>query len=106
MWSRGGKKGEILSTTGNTKTGQFVSQGEVRGLRRTWLVHTLLKATNANVCASIVPARSFLASARGSRTAERLSWGMNARDSKCIFEKILLGNEEDCAGNEEAAEVR
>ena len=53
-----------------------------------------------------MPGRSFLASARGSRIAERLSWGMNARDSKCMFEKILLGNEEDCTGIEEAAEVR
>ena len=48
---------------------------------RTWLVHTLLNATKANVCASIVPARSFFANARGIKTALRASCGMKARDS-------------------------
>ena len=51
---------------------------------RTWLVQTLLNATKANVCASIVPARSFFANARGIKTALRASWGINARDSKRI----------------------
>ena len=54
------------------------------GILRTWLVHTLLNATKANVCASIVPARSFFANARGMKTALRASWGMNAMDSKRI----------------------
>ena len=62
---------------------------------RTWLVHTLLNATKANVCASIVPARSFFANARGIKTALRASWGINARVSKRM--------EPDCGG---IAEVR
>ncbi len=48
---------------------------------RTWLVHTLLNATNANVCASIVPARSFFANTRGIKIALRASCGIKARDS-------------------------
>ena len=47
-------------------------------------MHTLLNATKAKVCASIVPARSFFANARGMKTALRASWGMNAMDSKRI----------------------
>jgi hypothetical protein len=41
----------------------------------------LLKATNANVCASIVDGKSFFARARGIMTALRRSWGMKARRS-------------------------
>ena len=48
---------------------------------RTWLVHTLLNVTNANVCASIVPARSFFANTRGIKTALSASCGIKARDS-------------------------
>jgi len=47
----------------------------------TWLVQTLLNVTNANVCASIVPGKSFLASPNGMAKTERKSWGANARDS-------------------------
>ena len=57
----------------------------------TWLVQTLLKATNANVCASIVLGRSFFARARGMMMALRASCGMKARDSKWSFE----GEEEE-----------
>jgi hypothetical protein len=38
-------------------------------LNRTWLVHTLLNVTNANVCASIVAGKSTLASTKGIKTA-------------------------------------
>ncbi len=47
----------------------------------TWLVQTLLKVTNANVCASMVFGRSFFASASGMNTALRISCGTNARRS-------------------------
>lgn len=47
----------------------------------TWLVQTLLNATKANVCASIVLGRSRFASAKGISRAERKSWGIKARDS-------------------------
>ena len=51
------------------------------GRSRTWLVQTLLKVTNAKVCASMVDGRSFFARRRGKANAERKSWGMKARDS-------------------------
>lgn len=57
----------------------------------TWLVQTLLKVTNANVCANIVPARSFLASASGIKKALRASCGMKARDS---IRKLLVRSPE------------
>jgi len=44
-------------------------------------VQTLLKVTNANVCASIVDGKSFLASTRGIKTALRSSCGMKAKRS-------------------------
>ena len=50
--------------------------------KNTWLVQTLLKVTNANVCANMAPARSFFASASGIRKALRVSCGTKARDSK------------------------
>jgi len=49
--------------------------------RLTWLVQTLLKVTKANVCASIVLARSFLASNNGITTKESKICGRNASDS-------------------------
>jgi hypothetical protein len=49
--------------------------------RLTWLVQTLLKVTKANVCASIVLARSFFASRSGITTRESKIWGRNANDS-------------------------
>ena len=52
----------------------------VTGTALTWLVQTLLNATNANVCASIVLGRSRFASTSGISSAERKSWGMKARD--------------------------
>lgn len=45
----------------------------------TWLVQTLLNVTNAKVCASIVPARSFLASKIGIATNESKICGRKAR---------------------------
>lgn len=60
----------------------------------TWLVHTLLKVTKANVCASIVLARSFFASRSGRAIAERNSWGMKARDSSLIEVDGLAMDEE------------
>jgi len=45
-------------------------------------VQTLLKATNANVCASIVLGRSFFANTSGMATAERNNCGAKARDSR------------------------
>lgn len=47
----------------------------------TWLVQTLLNVTKANVCASIVEGKSFLAKARGIMTALSRSCGTNARRS-------------------------
>ena len=67
----------------NNEKGIIFSDAMYRILR-TWLVHTLLNATKANVCASSVPARSFFANARGIKTALRASCGMNAMDSKRI----------------------
>lgn len=67
----------------NAQTRPMFSDAMYRN-SRTWLVHTLLNATKANVCASIVPARSFFANARGIKTALRASWGINARVSKRI----------------------
>lgn len=45
-------------------------------------MQTLLKDTKAKVWASIVDGRSFLAKSNGSATAERKSWGINAKDSR------------------------
>jgi hypothetical protein len=47
----------------------------------TWLVQTLLKVTNAKVCASNVDGRSFFARQRGMATIDRNICGMNAADS-------------------------
>lgn len=47
----------------------------------TWLVQTLLKVTNANVCASIVLAKSCLASNKGIAMRESEICGKNASDS-------------------------
>jgi len=52
-------------------------------------VQTLLKATKAKVCASIVEGRSFFASTRGRARAERKSCGMNARDSMFKLEGVV-----------------
>lgn len=54
----------------------------------TWLVQTLLKVTNEKVCANIVDGRSFFANKSGSAMAERNSCGMNAKDSRCIYEGV------------------
>src|SRR5690554_5923665 len=63
--------------------GEELEKGTRRGKgdKLTWLVQTLLKVTKAKVCAIIEVARSFFATTRGIRTAERSSWGMKARDS-------------------------
>ena len=53
----------------------------------TWLVQTLLNVTKANVCASIVLARSFFARSRGIAMTERKSWGRKARDSTPMVEE-------------------
>lgn len=42
-------------------------------------MQTLLNATKANVCASIVDGRFRFASTSGIRTAERSSWGRKAK---------------------------
>lgn len=47
-------------------------------------MQTLLNATNAYVCASIAPARSFLPSAAGMISTASTSCGMNASDSKLV----------------------
>jgi hypothetical protein len=52
----------------------------------TWLVQTLLKDTNAKVCASMVAGRSFLARMKGNAKADRKIWGINAADSRRMIE--------------------
>lgn len=47
--------------------------------RKYWLVQTLLKATNANVWASKVVGKSFLARTKGIRTVASRSCGKKAR---------------------------
>ena len=49
-----------------------------------------MKVTNANVCASIVPARSRFASAKGMARAERKSCGRKASDSKLGFVEVKV----------------
>lgn len=66
---------------------------EERG--NTWLVQTLLKVTKAKVCASIVLARSFLASRSGRAMAERNNCGMKARDSRFMVDEDGVVREED-----------
>ena len=44
----------------------------------------MLNATNAYVCASMVPARSFLPRAAGMTSTANTSCGMNASDSKLV----------------------
>lgn len=56
----------------------------------------MLKATNAYVCASIVPARSFLPNTAGIISTARTSCGMNASDSKLV-EVGGSGEDEDDA---------
>ena len=63
-------------------------------IQRTWLVHTLLNVTKANVCASIVLARSFFAKARGIKNALRASCGIKARDSN-LTAPVADGTAED-----------
>ena len=53
----------------------------IRAIVHTWLVHTLLNVTKANVCASMVVGRSFFAMTRGTRMQESRSCGRNAIDS-------------------------
>jgi hypothetical protein len=60
----------------------FVLESIVASL--TWLVQTLLKETNAKVCASIVEGRFFFARRRGSAKADKNSCGKKAMDSKFI----------------------
>ena len=72
-----------LQVHNNAQTRPMFSDATYRN-SRTWLVQTLLNATKANVCASIVPARSFFANARGMKIALRPSWGMKASVSKRI----------------------
>lgn len=49
----------------------------------------MLKVTNAKVCASIVLARSFLASIKGIASTERKSCGTNAKDStRKLFDRV------------------
>lgn len=62
------------------------------GKKHTWLVQTLLNVTKANVCASIVDGRSFLASTSGIATRLSNSCGMNARDSRGTAE-VPVGEE-------------
>ena len=57
-------------TIGSTVANLVFVTGQFRW-RLTWLVQTLLKVTKANVCASIVDARSFFARTRGMAIAER-----------------------------------
>lgn len=52
-----------------------------RRLGLTWLVQTLLKVTKANVCASIVLARSFFANSNGITTRDSEICGRKASDS-------------------------
>jgi len=66
--------------------------------RKYWLVQTLLKVTNAKVCANIVFGRSFFASTKGVNTALRSSCGRNARRSNpkdCVAGPTLAGFGED-----------
>jgi hypothetical protein len=61
----------------------------------TWLVHTLLNVTKAKVCASMVLARSFLASKRGRAIADRKSCGMKAKDSRFTASVSVVKGTED-----------
>lgn len=54
-------------------------------------MQTLLNVTNANVCASMQLARSFLAKVRGMATTLRKSCGMNASDSNFSFDGDAAG---------------
>lgn len=60
---------------------------------RTCDVQTLLKETKANVCASIVLARSFLARRSGSAKELRKSCGTNARDSRWMGASLGFADE-------------
>jgi hypothetical protein len=51
-------------------------------------VQTLLKLTNANVWASMVEGKSFLARSRGMAKAERKSCGRKATDSRWMGEVV------------------
>lgn len=64
------------------RMGSECDWGVLKDYNHTWLVQTLLKVTNANVCASMVDGRSFFARRSGRASAERKSCGMNARDSR------------------------
>jgi hypothetical protein len=80
---------ETPCTKGNTTViNQQWVQRLPKKLIHTWLVQTLLKATNEKVCANIVEGRSFFANKSGSAIAERNSCGMKAKDSRCIYEGV------------------
>jgi hypothetical protein len=77
----GRRKGRWRSEKGKqAKVGREWEEG-TKGAKHTWLVQTLLKATKANVWASMAAGRSRLARARGMRTQERRSCGRKAMDS-------------------------
>lgn len=61
---------------------ESLKRSKIRGSKHTCEVQTLLRATKAKVCASIVPGRSRLASTNGMSTALRRSCGRKASDSK------------------------
>jgi hypothetical protein len=52
-------------------------------------VQTLLKVTNAKVCANIVDAKSLFARASGMMIALKRICGRKARDSKCRDDSAL-----------------
>lgn len=60
-------------------------------------MHTLLNATKANVCASIVPAKSLFESAIGINTALIAICGMNAIDSSFRLLTLSGAAEERCS---------
>lgn len=61
--------------------------------QRTCDVQTLLKVTNANVCAIIDVARCFLATTKGIRTHDSKICGKNARDSARKAGGVAEGDE-------------
>ena len=82
---------KTAETSCTTRSTAYISGvlGEQIDLGNTWLVQTLLNVTKANVWASIVDGRSFLAKANGIRMELRRSCGRKARRSSandaCAF---------------------
>ena len=69
----GGRESGKKRGLGRRRVGGDESGAVIAELKRehTWEVQTLLKVTNAKVCANMVEGRSFLARSKGRAMAER-----------------------------------